>query len=333
MNERANIFKTAKPKELAPDSPDARVVKTNIFKSAHVRKEEDGVPETPIDRPQKNIFKNIPSDRVSPNTASERIINEPSPSDRKQTVSSAFPRPVFIGGGILIGLAFGAYVFLSSEDTPKTPITPPLSPAEQQTFAPQSPSVAPNPASDITQTSISTFKPYLAAMLHAAHNHNRNAVDQAVSALSDVPRPPLGNRASARSYNDQGLVALKSQNYADAIDAFRLGVAQDPGNVELINNLGFALYKSGLTYPAKEQIELSLLLSPKRSSAWVNLGDVFFKEGNESNAIDAYMLAYAFATNKDRLYKTVESLAENDPDSFTRIFYSKVLATIRHASL
>lgn len=333
MNERANIFKTAKPKVQLPDRSDAPVVKTNIFKSADVRNEDDEVLETPIGRPQKSIFKNIPSDIGSPNKASERIINEPSSSDRKQSGSSSFPKPVFIGGGILVGLAFGTYVFLSSEDSPKTSITTHLPPAEQLTIVPQSPSVAPNLVNDIQPASISSFKPYLAAMLHAAHDRNRNAVEQAVSALSDVPRPPSGNRASARSSNDQGLVALKAQNYADAIDAFRLGVSQDPGNVELINNLGFALYKSGQTYAAKEQIELALLLSPKRSSAWVNLGDVFFKEGNEPTGIDAYILAYAFAANKDRLYKTVESLAENDPDSFSRIFYTKVLAAIRHASL
>lgn len=332
MSDKTNIFKSSKLEAQAPDSAGDRVVKSNIFKSLALN-DDDGIPESPIEHPKQNVFKDKSSDARSPRTTPTYSSDTSAPPYRTQSTKITLSKFVFVGLGSLMGLAAAAYVFLSSESTPKTPSSAQLPPAENPALAPQAPIAVSNTASAAPQSTIGSLKPYLTSMLQAAHDRNRIAVDQAANALSEASRPPVGNNASARHYNDQGIASLRIKNYPAAIEAFRLGMSEDPSNVEIINNLGFALYKSGQTYPAKEQIELSLLLSPKRSSAWVNLGDVFFKEGNESSAIDAYILAYAFATNKDRIYKTVESLAENEPDSYSRIFYTRVLSSLRQTPL
>ena len=333
MSGKANIFKTNNTNTQSPDLSDAIPVKTNIFKSSAVN-EDDGIPEPAVDLPKQNIFKDRSLDVSSSAPAETNINNEPAARDQLQMAKSRpLSKLLFVGAGSLIGLTVGAYVFLSSESTPKSaaPVSPTAS--ETQALPPiTAPATTANAIIEAPPVSIATFKPYLTSMLQAAHDRNRTSIDQSLNALAGVPRPPAGNKVAARNANEQGLDALKLQSYASAITAFRLGIEQDPSNVELINNLGFALYKSGQLNPAKEQIELSLLYSPKRASAWVNLGDIYFKEGNESNAIDAYVLAYAFSANKERLYKMVESQAENDPDSYTRIFYTKVLATLRQSS-
>lgn len=329
MNGKANIFKTNKTETQSTDLSDDIPVKANIFKSSAVN-EDDCIPEPPVDRPQQNIFKDMLADTPPEGSAYRSAKNAAPTVDKSQRAKS---RPgskfLFVGAGGLIGLTVGAYVFLSSENTPNATIPIPPAAYETQALPPVAPAATANAVIETPPVSIATFKPYLLSMLQAAHDRNRSGIDQSVNALAGVPRPPAGNKAAARSANEQGLDALKSQSYASAIAAFRLGIEQDPSNVELINNLGFALYKSGQLNPAKEQIELSLLYSPKRASAWVNLGDIYFKEGSDTNAIDAYLLAYAFTANKDRLYKSVESQAENDPDSYTRIFYSKVLTALR----
>lgn len=333
MSGKANIFKTNKTETQSPDLSDDIPVRTNIFKSSAVN-EDDCVPEPTVDLPKQNIFKDRSLDVSSSAPADTNINTEPAARDQLQMAKSRpLSKLLFVGAGSLIGLTVGAYVFLSSESTPKpaVPVPPPVS--DTQATPPVAPATASNPVIEAPSVSIATFKSYLTSMLQAAHDRNRTSIDQSLNALAGVPRPPAGNQVAARSANEQGLDALKSQSYSSAITAFRLGIKQDPSNVELINNLGFALYKSGQLNPAQEQIELSLLYSPKRASAWVNLGDIYFKEGNESNAIDAYLLAYAFSANKERLYKMVESKAENDPDSYTRIFYTKVLATLRQSSI
>lgn len=333
MNGKANIFKTNKTETQSPDLRGDIPVKANIFKSSAVN-EDVGIPELPVDRPKQNLFKDRLPDTPSVSSASRIAKSETPTVDQSQPAKSrSLSKFIFVGAGGIIGLTVGAYVFLSSESTPKPTVSVPTTASETQALPPIAPATTANSSIDATPVSIATFKPYLTSMLQAAHDRNRSGIDQSVNALAGLPRPPAGNKVAARSANEQGLDALKSQSYASAIAAFRLGIEQDPSNVELINNLGFALYKNGQLNPAKDQIELSLLYSPKRASAWVNLGDIYFKEGNEANAIDAYLLAYAFTSNKDRLYKSVESQAENDPDSYTRIFYSKVLTALRQTPI
>lgn len=334
MSGKANIFKTSNTETQSPDLSDAIPVKSNIFKSSAVN-EDDGIPEPAVDLPKQNIFKDRSLDVSSSTPADTNINNEPAARDQQQMAKSrSLSKLLFVGAGGLIGLTVGAYVFLSTESTPKPAAPVPPTASNTQALPPIAPtSTTASAVIEAPPVSIASFKPYLLSMLHGAHDRNRTSIDQSLNALAVVPRPPAGNKVAARNSNEQGLDALKSQSYASAIGAFRLGIEQDPSNVELINNLGFALYKNGQLNLAKEQIELSLLYSPKRASAWVNLGDIYFKEGNEANAIDAYLLAYAFTANKDRLYKTVESQAENDPDSYTRIFYSKVLTALRQTPI
>ncbi len=346
MTGKTNIFKANDaPTSKSGGSPAGP--KGNIFKSASVD-DHDSSPEEPIEQTQRNIFKDIPvktteDERLKPNLEANYVSpHQEVKSDNfeshtteaassKQSLSRLLSKVGFVGAGGLLGLSIGVYFFLSSEGSPQ----PTSKTTTQAAEITQLPATNQNPGQAIVSqpASTGTYTPYLSAMLQAAHDRSRVSIENAVNALDAVQRPSTGNRAAARNLNEQGLAALKSQDFLSAINAFRLGITEDPGNVELINNLGFALYKSGQTSLAKEQIELALVYSPKRSSAWVNLGDILFKEGNDSNAIDAYVLAYAFSNNKDRLYRTVESLAENDPDSYSRIFYTKVLATLRQNPL
>ena len=333
MSGKANIFKKRQIDSQDTDDFNEGKTKFNIFKSGSID-EEAGEPEIAVTLPPQNVFKAKSDDTRSlgaeTSNSATRLLN----SEIKQSKSNPFTKLAFISAGTLVGFGVGAYSFLSSDSpTNIPPAASSKAEAQSQVIPPQVPISLPTSASAPSTFSAESFKPYLSAMLQAAHDRNNSALDQAIHSLSGAPHPQVGNRALARYYNDQGLAELRAKNFSAAIGSFSLGVAADPGNPELINNLGFALYKNGQNSAAKEQIEHVLILSPTRSSAWINLADIFFKENNEASAIDAYTLAYSFATNKERVYKTVESLAENDPDSYSRIFYTKVLAELRRSKL
>lgn len=339
MTGKTNIFKANTPD--TTQSSETPAAKGNIFKSGGI---DDSSYENTALGTQTNIFKDTPEKapedkplklpQGSQNTLRQHSDDSGGTDATPSTISiksSFFSKLGLVGAGGLLGLSIGAYFAFSSEDSPQPPISTNSQVAESPT--PVAPTQTLNQASVAPPTSMATYMPNIAAMLQAAHDRNIGAIEDAANSLNSVQRPPAGNRSAARTFNEQGLAALKAQDFTSAINAFRLGISEDPGNIELINNLGFALYKSGQTTLAKEQIELALLYSPKRSAAWVNLGDIFFKQGNDSNAIDAYVLAYAFSNNKDRLYRTVESMAENDPDYHSRVFYTKVLNTLRQKPL
>lgn len=342
---KSNIFKTPKQppvahnqevnfaaEALVKDEPAQESTKQNIFKSSSADASKTNEPTNPK-KPSSSQKASAPP--VKNSTTQQTI--QPSKPNKAVSASQATPSSKskfgLIGLATILGIIAGGY-FLFPSENPKSNVS--SSNAQATSERPTSQEsittpVAPPPSSQ--PTSISNLKPLIALMLQSAHDQNTSGIDLAINELASAPRPPAKDKAIGRAYNDEGLAALKLQDYPTAIKSFRSGVAEDPSSVELINNLGFALYKNGQIPDAKEQIELALMYSPKRSSAWVNLGDIYFKEGNQSKALDSYLLAYALSKNKDRIYKMVESLAENDPDSYTRVFYTQVLAALRQSRI
>ena len=176
-------------------------------------------------------------------------------------------------------------------------------------------------------------KGVLLGMLAAANKGDAVALDASLRELESVASPAVGDRKAARLANESGLAALKNQDYSAAIAGFKQGLAADPSDVEVLNNLGFALYLGGDLIGSKGVIEQCLLYAPQRAAAWVNLGDIFFKEGKYDEGVNAYLLAYKFTKKREKLYKFVENQAENDPDPHVRMFYTRVLNALQLSRL
>jgi Tfp pilus assembly protein PilF len=330
--EKSNIFKSSGSAEKTLPSATEASSGTNIFKASEAKPPRSQQAQT---RTKNQTRKIKTADSPSPKDSSTDQLDQPSVYTSVITNSKRdkFSTKLAIGLSTLVGIFLGGYFLFTSESP-----TDQSASSKNETSKPQiEPKSLPTPSALSTAStqslSISSLKSYLHAMLQAAHDQNLENVEAASNALSAISSPTPGDKRTARTYNDEGLVALKLQDYPLAIKSFRIGASEDPSNIELVNNLGFALYKNGQLSEAKEQIELALLYSPKRSAAWVNLADILFKEGNEDKAIDAYLLAYAFAKSKDRTLKMVESIAENDPDSRARFFYSQVRAALIQSRL
>jgi hypothetical protein len=170
--------------------------------------------------------------------------------------------------------------------------------------------------------------PYISAMITAMQNNNQSSLDENAALINGLQKPIGGDRKVARKFNDAGLAALKANNFELAISSFKDGVNADPTDQEVVNNLGYAYYQNGDLPRAKALIEFTLSLAPLRTSAWTNYGVILFKEGANDQAINAYLIAFKYAKNQDKLISFVEKQSQEDADLQLRPFYSQVLTAI-----
>ena len=89
---------------------------------------------------------------------------------------------------------------------------------------------------------------------------------------------------SAVSYEDRGIQALRSQQWAAAADAFRKGLEIAPDDTSLRYWLGTALYVSGDTAGAEREFQTVVRESPAFARAHFSLGAIFEARGQHAAA-------------------------------------------------
>ena len=138
----------------------------------------------------------------------------------------------------------------------------------------------------------------LTAMLQQATSAFK--VSEIKGKIEAFPKPITGDRKAARKLNDQGLVALKSDDFAQALTVLKNAVATDPADVEILNNYVYTLIKAKRLQDAESEAGRLLTISPGRSSAWANLAEVYALKNKNEEAVAALVLAFQFSSNKDR---------------------------------
>lgn len=133
------------------------------------------------------------------------------------------------------------------------------------------------------------------------------AVNAARQQLESLLKPAHQNVKDARTLNQQGLDALKRNDYPAAAAAFQQAQQADPADVEVAGNLGYAQLKLGQLKRAEHQLAYAISLAPGRSSSWFNLGQVYGAQGEIDQATGAFANAYRFSQNRP---KTAEFLRQ-----------------------
>ncbi len=202
---------------------------------------------------------------------------------------------------------------IASEDASSIPISTP---------SPSTASITPSSvvhAATSGQSSISAgfvvtapeeSKKLLTAMLQQATSAFK--VSEIKGKIESFAKPVTGDRKAARKLNEQGLAALKSDDFAQAFAALKNATVADPADVEILNNYVYALIKGKRLQDAESEAGRLLTISPGRSSAWANLAEVYALKNKNDEAVAALVLAFQFSSNKDR---TVTFLNERASDS------------------
>jgi tetratricopeptide (TPR) repeat protein len=130
------------------------------------------------------------------------------------------------------------------------------------------------------------------------------AVDAAIKMINDLPKPQRGDRPTARALLTQGL-NLFNQNgsVADAVLLLKRAHKTDPLDVQIVNDLAYVQMKNGQIDEAEDNMLATLMLAPKRVSAWVNLAQLRTTSApTDERAIDEaarYMVvAYWFSNDR-----------------------------------
>jgi Flp pilus assembly protein TadD len=144
-------------------------------------------------------------------------------------------------------------------------------------------------------------------MLGQAAKNDEAGLNATRQQLESVAKPAHQNVKEARALNQQGLDALKQNNYQAAVTVFQQAQQTDPADVEVAGNLGYANLKLGQFKRAEHQLVYAISLAPGRSSSWFNLGQVYGALGDGEKATGAFAAAYRFSQNPP---KTVDFMRQ-----------------------
>ncbi len=150
----------------------------------------------------------------------------------------------------------------------------------------------------------------LIASLRAAANDDIESVRAAATRIDGMPKPNLGNRTVGRKLNAEGLEALKRGDNNAAIQAFTQAIKENPKDVEVAGNLGFAYVQAGQPDDAVEVLADALVLDPRRTSTWTPLGEALALSGYPEEAIACLWIGYQWSNNRDKSVAFFTSQAE-----------------------
>ena len=113
-----------------------------------------------------------------------------------------------------------------------------------------------------------------------------------VAVAPPTPAPVVEVHVNDVREGEEALAAgLRNQQQGDwarAIEEYRRGIASDPKNAGLFNNLGIALKQTGRIDEAGAAFEDALKIDPKYEKALNNLGVTRYQQGRFEDAIDLF---------------------------------------------
>ncbi len=135
-------------------------------------------------------------------------------------------------------------------------------------------------------------------IIQAAKKQDEATVNSLISQIESQAKPPAGDPAEATALNKIGLTQLMNKNYAEAANLFAQAAQKDPSDPKLWSNLGFAQTNMGDLGGGTKNLCHSLILAPRRSVAWSDLGVSFAKDNNPDNAVACFLLGYRLSNGK-----------------------------------
>jgi len=223
------------------------------------------------------------------------------------------------------------YQTTAAQETPSTVASPIPAPSTTPEAVATEPAAASSSSSDGTGQATSTpggrpSSPLTDALVFAKAGDWVN-VDEQIRLIKAKPAvSEQGDRKSARSANDEGLALLRANDFAGAVVAFERAVAADGADIEVRNNLGYALIKGGRSDEAVAVLGRVLMQTPDRSSAWANLSEATVV--NTELSMTALQVAVHYSANREKTLVYLKQSAETHPNASYRAVADAVLSKV-----
>ncbi len=187
------------------------------------------------------------------------------------------------------------------EEAPEVAAAPAVAvPVAAPALAAVPPPVPASPAQPAGTPACDSTRQCLGEALGAAAREDTGRVFAIAARIDELGKPALGNRTIARKLNTEGLEALKAEDPARAAELFRKGLAENPRDVEIAGNLGFALVRAGKAEDAVGVLTAALALDPRRSSTWTPLAEALALVGRKDESQAALWVAYQWSGNREK---------------------------------
>lgn len=231
--------------------------------------------------------------------------------------------PLIAGGVAVVAIGLVVfYNFTKTETTDKSNLSA-NNIVAKSTESPSSQSASENNLP--TKTPMS--KEILNQILSGAGKGDWDSVDILVR-QSQALQLNTSDRLKARQLNQKGVDALKQSSLNEAVNYFKNGIAEDPNDAEIKNNLSFTYIKMKQYDLARGAIIDSLLVSPTRGTAWLNASEIFAELNNPQAASQALKVALHFANNKQ---KAIETLSDDSKIPSEKL-RTVIKSTLPHAA-
>lgn len=146
--------------------------------------------------------------------------------------------------------------------------------------------------------------------------------------IEGLPFVARGDRRQARAANLQGLKQFDAGQYDQAASAFERGLAFDPADQEICNNLAFAYFRAGKTTQAWQAMKRTLALAPARTSAWANIGQMRATQGDQAASAWSFENSYRFSRKPALTRAYFEKLKGETEDAVLQAGLSFALSAI-----
>jgi tetratricopeptide (TPR) repeat protein len=133
-----------------------------------------------------------------------------------------------------------------------------------------------------------------------------------IEALNVRTQPQGEKKKLTRENNQKGLKYSQAGKFTDAVQAFQEAYQANPGDVEVVNNLGTAYLVKGDLNGAEQFLRKALSLAPGRSNAWANLGQTYAKQGKMQEAVACFANTFRFSRNRETTRQFLLRLTEKE---------------------
>ena len=111
------------------------------------------------------------------------------------------------------------------------------------------------------------------------------------------------NKNDARVHFSLGIVLAEQKVYPSAVHELEIADAMQPGNVEILYNLGQAYYQSNNNAKAERAFQRALEITPESATVLYSLGKLYYTEGRDLQAVQVLMRAHKLAPrNSDIIF-------------------------------
>jgi len=161
--------------------------------------------------------------------------------------------------------------------------------------------------------------------LAAARKSDIEQVRKVAGIIDAMPKPDQGNRPVSRQLNTAAIDSLKREDFAAAVAKLRQALGENPRDVEIAGNLGFALVKADQAGEAAEVLQTALVLDPRRTSTWTPLAEAYALAGRMEDAKAAMWVSFQWSANRDKSLAYYQGRVERETRGPLQALYTHMV--------